>query len=147
MLMLPSPNAETSRPVFPSFLLSTMVYPPYCSYETLHTNGSRLILIAIHFYRSKQMRERELSKLPLAVFLYINLGHHEGIGNFVCTDYCLQIEVLKQDGCVTKHASINCVNESLFVPDAAALDRCEFLGFSPGPPHVGEHRFVIKQRL
>ena len=53
-----------------------------------------LILIAIHFDRPKQMRERELGELPLAVFLDINLSHHKRIGDFVLTDYCLQIDVL-----------------------------------------------------
>ncbi len=53
-----------------------------------------LILIAIHFDRPKQMRERELGELPLAVFLDINLSHHKRIGDFVLTDCCLQINVL-----------------------------------------------------
>ena len=53
-----------------------------------------LILIAIHFDRPKQMRERELGELPLADFLDINLSHHKRIGDFVLTDYCLQINVL-----------------------------------------------------
>ena len=53
-----------------------------------------LILIAIHFDRPKEMRERELGELPLAVFLDINLSHHKRIGEFVLTDCCLQINVL-----------------------------------------------------
>ncbi len=53
-----------------------------------------LIIIAIHFDWPKQMRERELGELPLAVFLDIHLSHHKRIGDFVLTDYCLQINVL-----------------------------------------------------
>src|SRR4051794_26401181 len=70
----------------------------------------RLILVAIHFDRPKQMRERELGELPLAAFLDVNLSHHKRIGDFVLT-YCrLQINVLQHDGCVAKYASVNCVN-------------------------------------
>jgi hypothetical protein len=68
------------------------------------------------------MRERELGKLPLAVFLDINFRHHKRIGDFMLTNCCLQINVLYQYGCVTKYASINCVNYSFFVPDATAFN-------------------------
>ena len=53
-----------------------------------------LIIVVIHFDWPKQMRERELGELPLAVFLHIDLSHHKRIGDFVLTDYCLQINVL-----------------------------------------------------
>jgi len=81
-----------------------------------------LIFIVIHFDGPEQMRERKLGELPLAVFLDIHLSHHERIGDFVLTDYCLQINVLQQDGCVSKYASINCVNCGFFVPDATAFN-------------------------
>jgi len=68
------------------------------------------------------MRERELGKLPLAVFLAINLSHHKGIGDFARTDYCLQIHVFQHDSRVAKYANVNCVNESLLVSDAIVLD-------------------------
>jgi hypothetical protein len=93
------------------------------------------------------MRERELGELPLAFFLDINLSHHEGIGNFVLTYCCLQINVLKEDGCVAKYASVNGVDYGLFVSDAPALDGCQFLGLSPCSSHVSEHGFVIEQCL
>ena len=48
-----------------------------------------LIIFVIHFDWPKQMRERELGELPLAVFLGIHLSHHKRIGDFVLTDYCL----------------------------------------------------------
>ena len=81
-----------------------------------------LIFIVIHFDWPKQMRERELGELPLAVFLDIHLSHHKRIGDFVLTDCCLQINVNEQDGCVTKYASVNCVNCGFFVPDATAFN-------------------------
>ena len=82
----------------------------------------RLILVAIHLDRPEQMRERELGELPLAVFLDVNLGHHKRIGDYVLTDCCLEINVLKEDGCVAKYASVDRVDGGLFVPDAPALD-------------------------
>jgi hypothetical protein len=51
------------------------------------------MIIVIHFDWPKQMRERELGELPLAVFLDIHLSHHQRIGDFMLTDYCLQINV------------------------------------------------------
>ena len=107
----------------------------------------RLFLIAIHFDRPKQMRERELGELPRAVFLHVNLSHHKGIRDFVLTYCCLQINVLKEDGCVAKYASVNGVNYGLFLPDAPALDGCQFLGLSPCSSHVSEHGFGFKQCL
>jgi hypothetical protein len=62
-----------------------------------HSQLSRpvwLLIIVIHFDWPKQMRERELGELPLAIFLGIHLSHHKRIGDFVLTDYCLQINVL-----------------------------------------------------
>ena len=64
----------------------------YKSAEFFGTPNSppvRLIIIVIHFDWPKQMRERELGELPLAVFLDIHLSHHKRIGHFVLTHYCL----------------------------------------------------------
>ena len=52
-----------------------------------------LILIAIHFDRPKQMRERELGELPLPAFLDIDLSDHKRIGHFVRTHCRQQIDV------------------------------------------------------
>ena len=52
-----------------------------------------LVLIAIHFDRPTQVRERELDHLPLAVFFDINLSHHESVGYLVITDYRHQINL------------------------------------------------------
>jgi len=68
------------------------------------------------------MRERELGELPLAVLLDVNLSHHKRIGDLVLTHCRLQINVLQQEGRVTKYASVNLLNYSFLVPDATALD-------------------------
>jgi len=86
------------------FTPSRCCYGPYFALLTNSTSatfvadsGSRsscVSLIVIHFDWPKQMRERELGELPLAVFLDIHLSHHKRIGDFVLTDCCLQINVL-----------------------------------------------------
>ena len=87
------------------FTPSRCCYSPYFALLTNSTSAEFcgkfrlflpvwLIIIVIHFDWPKQMRERELGELPLAVFLGIHLSHHKRIGDFVLTDYCLQINVL-----------------------------------------------------
>ena len=91
-----------------------------------------LVLLAVHFDRPEQMGEGELGELPVAVFLDIDLSHHERIGDFAPTDYRLQVDVLQQDGSVTEYASVDCVNYGFLVPDTTAFDGGQFLCFSPG---------------
>lgn len=92
------------------------------------------LIIVIHFNWPKQMRERELGHLPLAAFFDIYLSHHKSAGDFVSTDYCLQINVIQQDSCVTKYANFSCVNDSFPIPDAAAFNGSELFGFPQVPP-------------
>jgi hypothetical protein len=91
--------------------------------------GLWLLVVAAYFDGPKQMRERELSKLPLAAFLDINLSHHEGIGNFMRTDYCLQIHVFQQDRRVAEYACVHCINEGFLYqmpPLSMVASSCTF---------------------
>src|SRR5579864_8660165 len=99
----------------------------------------------VGFAGSDQSRERKRSKLRSAVFLHINLCHHEWVRYLIAANYSEQFHLRENNGGCTEELNGLLFDIRFLVLDHSTLDDVEFPRLIHGGPHVNKHALIVKQ--